>query len=182
MLVVEIGCGNDAGPFFEGADFHYAIDINPNRVWAAVANDPTLTPIVGNAADLKFEDQSINTVLARNVFGDRTLGANTGLLEGVFNEGADVADQHKIKILKEASRILVKEGLIVVVEQHTPEQFLQFLDRVQHPDQWPKYLTPFSETTLEEVTPTNYSSRRRLGFNLRPTPTYTWVAARCSKN
>lgn len=148
MRVVEIGCGKQPGPFFEGAAEHFLVDPDANALALASMADIHFSPIVGSATDLEFEDESVDTVLARNVFGDPSLildrnekTINLALLavlsdeekyEEIIEHMEMIEDETgllKVKIMQEAGRILLPSGKLVVVEQLTPKVARKFFEK-----------------------------------------------------
>ena len=57
MIVLEIGSGESAGPFFEGADTHFIIDKDREALATAAEHYTELTPIFGaDATRLELPD------------------------------------------------------------------------------------------------------------------------------
>ncbi|HWT40411.1 MAG TPA: class I SAM-dependent methyltransferase [Dongiaceae bacterium] len=179
MRVVEIGCGDNAGPFFKNATEHFAVDISPLRVQNAVDNEPRFTPMVADATNLDgIDDSSVHVLLARNVFGDPFLGLERGLaLDLSFTQREDDESRkakldvvrRKLAVVAEAARILTTGGQLLVVEQYTPEYAEEFIDQVNDGTLLrPASLAPFEQVELSDVTPKDYSRRH---FNAT-----TWVS------
>lgn len=175
--VVEVGCGDFPGPFFEGASEHYAFDKDPDLIRAAKTHALDLTLQVGDATNLDIESESVGTILARNVFGDPYFGIDertkwmarqveaAAIADGEAKEWADITrfisesvTYTKIGILKEASRILMKAGNLIAVEQYTPFVAKRFFQQIQTCEIGiPSDLTTPVATELAEVTPKSYA-------------------------
>lgn len=178
--VIEIGCGGawDAGPFFEGADVHYLIESNKSLLSEATEYDPSLTALPeDNAMQIGFPDNSIDIILARNVFGDPLLGIGqnqrnmiSGLgiayeAEGKFSDlrtiNTGIKDAIYIRkklIVQEASRVLITGGSFIIYEQYTPGFARQFFDELYN-DFDGRQTVRFLETQLSLVVPLNYAAR-----------------------
>lgn len=170
MRIVEIGCGDSAGPFFPNADEYFAVDTSPLRVENAVQEEPRMTPMVADAANMPgIKDMSVDVLLARNVFGDPFLGLERGrALELSFREGIDFEDviarreviQRKLAILAEASRILVEGGELIIVEQYTPQVASNFVGDIETTSATAKSrLKNFDEVDLSTITPISYAKK-----------------------
>lgn len=180
MIVVEIGCGPNAGPFIDGATEHFIVDQDEDAVRTAMRFDDRFTPLVGcDAGDLPFENQSIDIVLARNVFGDELLGLSkntkamaillplalmadgnmVGFQEITTRTSAYSAYERKIRLLTEASRILTSQGSMFIVEQYTPSVAEEFFTRLeQDPDQQTDLV--FSRQNGDTRLPSSYTEKR----------------------
>ena len=179
MKVVEIGCGNQPGPYFEGAAEHYIVDTDVAALEMGLRPNTSFTPVVASAADMGFDDASIDTVLARNVFGDPSLilasfekimhlGAFAALAkeekyEKLIEHMLTVEDRTgllKADIMKEAGRILLPGGKLVVVEQFTPKVARRFFEKAaDYSDEFdPGEVFDIEHNVpLGEVTPANYA-------------------------
>jgi ubiquinone/menaquinone biosynthesis C-methylase UbiE len=140
LRVLEIGCGDSPGPFFEGASKHFIADVNSQAVLEAVRREPCFTPLPrGDARQLPLPDSSLDIVLARNIFGDPALGLDLANRENFIREEVDIAQKlgitaqkfyrkivdgffydKKSLIMHEIGRVLVPEGRLLAVEQKTP--------------------------------------------------------------
>ncbi len=180
MIVVEIGCGPNAGPFIDGATEHFIVDKDEDAVHSAMRFDRRFTPMAGcDAGDLPFEEESLDIVLARNVFGDELLGLSKnakamaillplalmadGNMAG-FQEVTSETDlysayERKVRLLVEASRILTAQGSIFIVEQYTPSVAEEFFTRFeQDPDQQTDLI--FSRQVESVMLPPSYTEKR----------------------
>ena len=119
VRVVEIGCGQSPGPRFDGADEYYAVDIDAERL-KEVGQQAGITRIKASAANLPFEDASIDAMLARNVFGDPGLGLTFAEKSESLEADHLRAEALKTDILREAARVLISNGKLVVVEEYSP--------------------------------------------------------------
>jgi len=174
-VVVEIGCGKTAGPYIEGASHHYIVDTDEEAVKRAGERDPRFTQIVGTAACLELPDDSVDTILARNVFGDPTLGVGAARAMEILSVSPTLLDElvnrQKTMILEEAARLLVFGGKIIVVEQSTPEVATEFIAGLgSETVPLPSCLTQPKLVGLAEVTPMQYASRYA--------DAQTWVSAK----
>lgn len=186
MNVVEIGCGETAGPFFEGADNHFIIEPDAVKLAKAAAEDTSFSPVQIGAEELNvFGDASIDLVLARNVFGYNALGLSEErgwrLIEPnsklTKTERAQVQGL-KLAILGEVERILVPSGKLVIVEQYTPRYAASLIRTVNRGTLGvPATLTPIIEVPLADVTPANYRDHHQVltDSDIRM-PARTWVA------
>lgn len=149
-VVVEIGCKNLPGPFFEGADKHYIVDPDAESLAVGAHRNAAFTPVVSDASNLDFlPDASVNTLLARNVFGDPALFTDKTKREAMQDEviallrAAKIAETYefmiaaevecsalKSSILQEAGRVLVTGGHLVVVEQYSSSVAKRFFAAV----------------------------------------------------
>ena len=197
MIVVEIGCGNKPGPFFEGAGEHFAVDAYAPDILEVLLARTEMTPLVADASDLGFDDESVDVVLARNVFGDIALGmsdedrydlawAIKALTEGEEVEGGEEALESfaaieaesaskKIDILRETGRILVVGGKLIVVEQESPMVAERFFSGARQRDDF-DLLEVFGikhNVPLADVTPPNYARAHGGHSKLQ-----TWVATK----
>jgi hypothetical protein len=170
MRIVEIGCGDSAGPFFPGADEYFAVDISPLRVENAVLQEPRMTPMVADAVSMPdLADKSVDILLARNVFGDPFLGLERSrALELSFREGVDFKNviarrevaQRKLAIIAEASRLLIDGGGLIIVEQYTPQVANSFVSTL-HAEAPPikSRLGTFEGVDLSSITPDAYAKK-----------------------
>lgn len=134
--VVEIGCGNKPGPRFPEAKNYYALDPD---LQALKQVDPAagFVTVAVSATDLPFYSRSVDTIIARNVFGDPLLCSPDQrrrkddmrffLQAGKFEEYLDIDNELRHKavgvksaIIHEAGRTLIKSSNLVVVENLTP--------------------------------------------------------------
>ncbi len=176
-LVAEIGCGNSPGPFFEEADTHFAIENGSRALQSLRLGENAFTVVEADARDLKFPDNSIDIVLARNVFGDPMLGMtelektmHSGLrweaimtddfsefravdkaVQGFINDG-------KLAILGEAARILIKGGKLLIIEQYTPPIADIFLARARQEGVLPDGLV-IQKADLADIASPSYTKR-----------------------
>src|SRR5688572_5630463 len=75
MRVVEVGCGDRPGPVFDGAMEYICVENDSEQINNAVRRfHADMTFVHANAANLEFPDQSVDVVVARNVFGAPRLG------------------------------------------------------------------------------------------------------------
>lgn len=181
MRVVEIGCGSKPGPLFEGAAEHILVDPNPETLEKGYRTNRDFIPFIGNAANIGFlADSSVDTILARNVFGDPCLGLTTferllhldGLKHLAEAEKYDELEEHmnilkagadllKVEIMREAGRILLPSGRLVVIEQQTPKVAGRFFDRLSAGDldfDTGELFYIEHGVALEDVTPPNYAT------------------------
>ncbi|HEX5797327.1 MAG TPA: class I SAM-dependent methyltransferase [Candidatus Saccharimonadales bacterium] len=197
MKVVEIGCGPEAGPRFDGADEHYIVDTDEVALGSAYFRDIRLTPMIASATDLDFEDGSVDTVLARNVFGDNALTISNPQKEELAVDllALDREGRHweiiselthleskafylKLDIMREAARILVGGGQLVAVERLSPKvagRFFDFAAEFSRLDGRLDLDTVFDieqGLPLEDVTPPNYAETHA------SPKTKTWVATK----
>lgn len=162
MRIVEIGCGPEAGPFFDGATEHIITDISAAAVTYAAEMEPRFTPLVADAADLSsLPDNSTDVVLARNVFGDPILGYDIDEYQSRSHSGhnmAEVVELKKLAIMREAARILLTQGRLLIIEQFTPSEAKRFITKVSQSElPLPNGLTIPSPVTLRAVTPERYA-------------------------
>lgn len=178
MIVVEIGCGSDAGPFYEGADQHFIVDNDREALAKAARRDERFTPLVGgDASRLELEDASVDVILARNVFGDPFLGFSEStrsmaahlplalLSDGNEVAAAEVMDATTAKvyrlkkdIVQEAARLLVTGGSLLAVEQYTPYIANKFFtDLIWDRDHTTEL--SFCRDAISAITPPSYAAK-----------------------
>ena len=194
MIVVEIGCGTAPGPFFEGAAEHYAVDKKGPNVLEAYLTHPEMTPMIADATDMEFDDESVDVVLARDVFGDVGLGlskeeryaqvlemkmmAEDGRPDDAYAAMFAIEEQSalkKVDILREVGRILTVGGRLIVVEQESADVAERFFASTRQRENF-DLLAMFDvehNVPLEDVTPPNYAQVHGNYPNLQ-----TWVATK----
>ncbi|HET7320615.1 MAG TPA: class I SAM-dependent methyltransferase [Candidatus Saccharimonadales bacterium] len=172
MKIVEIGCGERAGPHF-GDDYeHFAVDTNAHALNTSLLREPALTAINADARHMpQFEDASINVILARNVFGDPYLGVDWQTVRNIFltstkcpeyDAAVEQSDNTKIALLREAGRLLIAGGKLVIVEQLTPEHAESFFARLEvKTDGYPNRLTQLVHGNIANLTPAKYANAHR---------------------
>jgi hypothetical protein len=147
LTVFEIGCGNNPGPFYDGAMEHYISDIDSRAVTEAYKREPRFYPKPGDARRIPMDPSTIDIVLARNVFGDKYLGYDVrqrhALLRDVVhindemgvearqiykNEIDEMIYEKKSLIMHEIGRVLRVGGELMVVEQQTPRVARDFFE------------------------------------------------------
>ena len=149
-VVVEIGCREQPGPFFEGADRHYIVDPDAENLAKGALTDVAFTAVVADASNLDFlADASVNTFLARNVFGDPALFTDSTKRREMQAEVIELLEASKVAeayerttaaeiecaplksaILSEAGRVLVVGGRLIVVEQYSPNVARRFFKSI----------------------------------------------------
>jgi ubiquinone/menaquinone biosynthesis C-methylase UbiE len=183
-IIVEIGCGTDPGPRFEepGAaeSLFYATDISETKLDLVEELHPEMIPLQADAANLPFDDESIDIVLARNVFGHPNLiypddagplalnmmldALESGQPEA-FKKISDIGRYHsdllKDRILDEASRVLVAAGKLIIVEHLSPRVTKEYLARRQTLG---GMALRIEETDLAAVAPPNYQAAHKSKF------------------
>lgn len=177
MRVVEVGCGDYPGPFFDGADVHYIVDTDRTALERAATRHPEFTALTGSdARNLDLPTSSVDIVLARNVFGDPELGSSaedsgmhfgmaltiiaTQGLEAYQAVKQDLDAMHynrKIDIIQEAARILVSNGRLIAVEQLTPWVAQKFFNQLAT-DTESGLEFVFTESSVTDAIPPQYAA------------------------
>ena len=153
MIVVEIGCGTNPGPYWEGNENHFIVDRSNFALALGADKDPRLDPLYfEDALSLPMLDESVDLVLARNVFGDFNLG-------GERNQ-----HQYKLQIVLEASRVLMTGGKLLVIEDLTPAVSERFFSKLSK-DPNSSVKLEFEEVDIAVATPPSYSAIRGQNTN-----------------
>lgn len=162
-ILLEIGGGKHPGPRFEDVDQHISVDIDTTAVENASRLHPDITSQFGDAEQLTdFSDSSVDTVLARNVFGDPLLGfsgqsrhlaAEDLARKREQGEAYRIVKENKLRILASAARVLIDGGRLIIVEQLTPEIAEAFLGH--HAKEIPTGLQ-IEQADFDSVAPKNY--------------------------
>jgi hypothetical protein len=167
MKVLEVGCGDEAGPFFDGAEERIILDLIEEAVAISANRDPRFTPMIGDATNLdEFANESMDVVLARNVFGSPLLGIEHKRMIRIMQSGWKSAeyktvesevDTRKIRIMHAAGRVLNAKGKLVIVEQLTPEVAREFFGRLETTQDTILDTLSFPQLVdISSVTPLNY--------------------------
>jgi hypothetical protein len=173
MKVLEIGCGDEAGPYFDGADEYIVSDIDETAVVSSTCQDSRFTPMIADATDINMlSDKSMDIVLARNVFGSPLLGCDhLQMLQIMRSRQAwpdyktifPEVEERKLAIMQEAARLLTSVGKLIVVEQLTPKVAAGFFERLE--DKYKGRHIKLSAPELagiSSITPPNYARRHRI--------------------
>ena len=179
MRVLEIGCGDEAGPCFDGASEHIASDIDETAVANSMRRDPRFTPLIADATDLHaLANKSIDVVLARNVFGSPLLGFDHQRMLQIIHSRLAWPDYkaifpevetRKLAIMQEAARLLASAGKLIIVEELTPRVAVGFFKRLQNNNRDQRLNLSMSRLVhISSITPTNYAQRHRIAK--------TWVS------
>ena len=179
--VIEIGCGDVAGPYWTSTEEHVIVDIDPTQVFSVENSGKGFRQFQADARKMPmFPDNSADIILARNVFGDEHLGDDyvdpsaTTLLNPMnvpddqYSVFAREKVDRKMAILHEGGRILNNGGQFIVFESTTPDVAEQFLSAAQ-----PKSYAPLLE--FESVDPQVIVPDEYYAANGRP-GARTWVS------
>lgn len=144
--VFEIGAGEEFGPPFPGADY---IVTDPDLKALERSREALLeagcAAVAVSATQLPTYCRSVNTIVARNVFGDPLLvmperkAARSSLFDllqqGEHEEYSRLdrelrAESYGLKdgIIKEAARVLITGGKLIAVEHKTPWVAAEYLE------------------------------------------------------
>lgn len=138
--VLEIGCGLHPNPRFQETAQHFILDPDKHALDHASRKHPDFTPILGRADDLScFDDESLDIVIASNLFGDAFLGIggkdrealidlqseclSTGQIQRFMEISARASidsDPLKLSIMQEIGRTIRCNGKLIVIETISP--------------------------------------------------------------
>lgn len=181
-----------AGPVFATAAEYYGLDIDADAVAFAAARTPRLIPVVEDARHTSFDTESIDQVVAHNMFGDPVLHMESSqekleyfdecsrLFENdeitklrTFQQGHErQADHLKDSILQEVARILVRSGSLIIVEDLPTREAAKYLERY-HAQGYADSLR-IERADLFNITPPNYAA-----YHLNVSPNLmAWLGTR----